>query len=300
MDAVLVSHNGIGDNICMVGALQYLSTFYRRVYFICKKKYYYNIKLFFNNTNIISIPFNDKINDKSIQFKVELIIIKGIIQNFYKTNTDIFVCGIFKQYIHDRISNVNFLKNNIYNRYQSDYTIDYDTFTSKKYSFIDDFYRHAKLNLNVFYNYFKIPETTESIELFNTVKQYNIIFIQLKSSCGKSLNIENLLKKYLFDENTILLCNDINLYDKKINELDTINNTIYDDILNNIIVKRKVAESFVYNKLIYYYDTIINSNEIYIIDSCFIGIVLPLLKLNKLKANKVRIILRDIAHTIPL
>jgi hypothetical protein len=196
--------------------------------------------------------------------------------------------------------NTHFLKNNIYNTYQNRYKIEYDTLTSNNYSFIDEFYRDAKLNLNVFYNYFKIPETIESVELFNTVKQYNIIFIQLKSSCGKSLNIENLLKKYLFDKNTILLCNDINLYDKKINELEISHDNINQDILDDIIVKRKLAEVFVYNKLIYYYDTIINSNEIYIIDSCFIGIILPLLKLNKLKSNKVRIILRDIAHKIPL
>ena len=47
------------------------------------------------------------------------------------------------------------------------------------------------------------------------------------------------------------------------------------------------------NKLIYYVDVIKNSDEIYIIDSCFTGIILPFVKTNKLKTNKVQIILRE-------
>ena len=39
-----------------------------------------------------------------------------------------------------------------------------------------------------------------------------------------------------------------------------------------------------------YYDTIINANEIYVIDSCFSCIVYPLLITKKLKAHKVEII----------
>jgi hypothetical protein len=44
----------------------------------------------------------------------------------------------------------------------------------------------------------------------------------------------------------------------------------------------------------------INANEIYIIDSCFTGIILPLVKTNKLKAKVVRIIERHIANNICL
>ena len=37
------------------------------------------------------------------------------------------------------------------------------------------------------------------------------------------------------------------------------------------------------NKIVYYVDIIKNSNEIYLIDSCFLGLVLPYIKMNKLK-----------------
>ena len=288
MDAVLVSHNGIGDSLYMIGALHYLSYFYKKIYFICKSKYYDNVKLFFINTNIQCISFN--LNYVNYSFNDELLEIIKIINKFKKRNTDVFICGMFNKYIKSRINNVYFL-NKIHNT-RKKYNIDYDTLTSNNYSFIEKFYKDIYLNLNIFYDYFKLPQTQESIELYNTVKDYYIIFIQLKSSCGKSLNITRILNKYLFDKNTIILCNDVNLY----NNISDKNNNIED----NISHKRAIAERFVFNKIIYYYDTIINSDEIYIIDSCFIGIVLPLLKLKKLKTNKVRIILRDISHKILL
>ena len=73
----------------------------------------------------------------------------------------------------------------------------------------------------------------ESVKLYNSIKQYNIIFIQLTSSCGKSLNISNLLQKYLNDENTILICNDRNLYST--NETN--------EELDHIITKRKICKN---------------------------------------------------------
>ena len=92
-------------------------------------------------------------------------------------------------------------------------------------------------------------------------------------SKGKSLNIKNLLNKYLDNDKVFLICNDINLYP-------------------NNHTKHELAKSFVYKKIAYYIDIIKNADEIYLIDSCFVGLVLPL-KNNKLKANTIKIILRD-------
>jgi hypothetical protein len=176
-----------------------------------------------------------------------------------------------------------------YKHIDKNYTVDFDTLTTGNYSFITDFYRDINLNLTYFYEYFYMPTTKEAIELYNKVKNYYIIFIQLKSSDGKELNIKNLLEKYLQDANTILLCNDKNLYD--IQEQDKTADTK---------IKYNICQNFMYNKLVHYKEVIQNSDEIYIIDSCFIGIVLPYLKTNKLKAKKVRIIRRDIADIIEL
>lgn len=241
----------------------------------CNKNYS-NIKLFFiDNPNIICIPFDEN---------KEIDEIKNIINNNYSTN-DIFICGdCHKSYLKNKITNQEFLNYKIIDK---NYTIDFDTLTSGNYSFIENFYKDINLNLTYFYEYFYIPSTQESLDMYNTIKNYYIVFIQLKSSEGTSLNISNLLNKYLYDSNTILICNDTNLY-------DIANKT------NDIEIKFNLCKQFVYNKIINYNDVIKNSDEIYIIDSCFIGIILPYLKTNKIKANTIRIILRHNAQNIIL
>jgi hypothetical protein len=101
-----------------------------------------------------------------------------------------------------------------------------------------------------------------------------LIFVQSISSDGKVLNISNLIRKYLNDDKVLLICNDKNLYNK-------------DD------AKYELAQKFVLNKIIYYLDVIKNSDEIYLINSCFSAILLPFIKTNKLKAKNVQIILRE-------
>ena len=90
------------------------------------------------------------------------------------------------------------------------------------------------------------------------------------------------------DDKVILLCNDTNLYDGESKDCEQIS------------IKHKLAQKFVMNKLTSYVDTIKNSDEIYLIDSCFVGIVLPLLKTGRLKTDKVRIIERSVAHKYEL
>jgi hypothetical protein len=272
MNAYLVSHNGMGDNLFMIGALHFLLKFYEKIYFLCKSKYYPNVSLFFlDNPNIICIHFNEDNETEEI---------KQIINANNEVN-DIFICGFcHTSYLQSKITHPELVN---YTHIDKNYTIDFDTLTTGNYNFIENFYRDINLNLTYFYEYFSLPATSESVELYNSVKTYYIVFIQLKSSDGRELNITKLLDKYLHDENTILLCNDKNLYDVADNEK-----------------KYNLCKNFMYNKLVYYKDVIQNSDEIYIIDSCFIGIVLPYLKTNQLKASTVRIIRRDIANEIEL
>ncbi len=273
MNALLTSHNGLGDNLFMIGALHYLLKFYTNVFFICKKKYYENIKLFFNTPNIICIFFDDTKNEWRE--------INNIIIKCYPI-MDVFVCGEGKRIFKSKITNHKFLTHKVINNND---IIKYDTLDPENYKFIEDFYKDAKLNLTIFYDYFKLPNTNESKNLYNSVKKYYLVFIQSTSSCGKCLNITNLLKKYLNDDNTLLICNDKNLYDK--------NN-------DKFINKHDLCKPFVLNNIINYVDLIENCNEIYIIDSCFTGIMLPFIKQKKLKANPVRIIRRELISEIKI
>ena len=265
MHAYILSHNGLGDNLFMNGALRFISKFYDKIFFLCKHKYINCVIDFYSdNKKIECIPlYNEDSNIKDILNK-----------NIYNNkNNDIFICGLHKRFLPSKITNSNYLN---YKINSEKYIIDYDTIDSNNYYFIKDFYTDLGLNLNFFFDYFYLQTTQEAINLYNSIKEYYIIFLQLKSSCNKHLNIENIIKQYLNDDKVILICNDINLYSENINE-----------------IKFKLAEKFVLNKIIDYTEIIKNSDEIYIIDSCFTGIVLPYLKTNQLKTKKVRIIRRE-------
>ena len=279
MDAYFVSHNGLGDNLYSIGALRYLLEFYNKVYFICSDRYINRVKDFFLDTeNIICVPFDSNCQKESCN---------KIIKK-HKNTHDIFVSGPYhKKYLRSKITNKKFLKARKKIK-SSKYSISHDTINDKNYGFINNFYKDNGLNLNIFFYYFMLPETDESKRLYELVKDYRIIFLQTTCSNGKKLHIKNLCKKYLNDSNAILISNDENLYNS-IEEPD-----------EQTLKKRELCQNFVRGNLIHYLDVILNSMEIYIIDSCFVGIILPLLKTNKLKAEIVRIILRDRADKIKL
>jgi hypothetical protein len=265
----------MGDNLYMIGATRFLLKFYNKVHLLCKNKYYPNVKLFFvDEPNIIFIPFDERDENG---------VIESIIKEQSKNDdVDVFVCGVHKTYLQSKITNKEFLEYTVENNNDS---LDYDTLTNENYDFLKGFYEDMKLNLTIFVKYFHLPSTEESIELYNSVKKYNIVFMQYESSNKIKLNISHLLNKYLHDDKTILLCNDVNLYE---------------GVENANEEKHSLCKKFVLNKLIHYVDTIKNSQEIYIIDSCFTGIVLPLLKQQKLKAHTVRIIRREVVDTVVL
>ena len=275
MYAYLISHNGLGDNLYMIGALRFLLSYYTTIYFICKRQNYSNVVLFFSNEpRIVCVPYDDASG-------TEIHKITNIVRDKYRNpDCDVLVCGEFhKSYLQSKITNPRFLE---YMSLKSDYTIEYDTITNSTYSFIESFYQDIGLNLTHFYDYFVLPETMESRDLYSRVQHYYIVFIQYKCSDGRCLDITNLLAKYKGAENVLLISNDQNMYD-----------------FDKDPVKYELCQPFVYNKIVNYVDTIKNSDEIYIIDSCFVGLVLPYLKTGQLKTDKVRIIRRDLVqHTI--
>jgi hypothetical protein len=247
----------------MVGALHFLAMFYENVYFLCKNVYFANVSLFFTGTNIHCLSF-DSTN--------EFADIERILAPVYATH-DVFVCGCHKKYAK---SNIKLMLGSD----PSKYTIDHDMLTSQNYDFIENFYKDVGLNLTHFYEYFQMPATPESAALYKSASSYYIIFVQLKASDGRRLNIANLLKRK-DDPGVLLLCNDENLYPP---ESD----------------KHALCNEFVRQPIVHYVDTVQQCDEIYLIDSCFIGLVLPYLKTNRLKAKTVRIILRNVADQVVL
>jgi len=283
MIAYFLNNNGLGDNLYSIGAVRFLSQFYDKIYFLCKDKYCENVKLFFlDNDSIICVPFHstDMEHEKQVCSNI-------LTPKYVDDNVDIFICGLHINYLKTKKTNQKLIQHTIPEN--TKYSIEYDTITlANYYGFIECMYKDIQLNLSTMFEYFYLPPTHESLALYELVESYNIVFIHTTSSNNVSLNISNLLSKYLYDEKTILICSDVNIYSTA-----TLNN-------KEITKKRDLCDLFVNIKLLFYLDTILNSQEIYIIDSCFTGIVLPLLKTNKLKAQNVRIIVRELVNAIPL
>lgn len=270
MNAYLLSHNGLGDNLFMIGAVRFLLQYYENIYFLCYDIYYDNVKLFYkNNKNIVIISIKSNKEFSSCQ--------EIINQSVYEKN-DVLISGCHKRYLKSKITNTKLLQRI---PEKKRYTIDYDTLTTSNYSFIENFYIDIHLDLNIFFEYFELPLTIESQSYYNSLSNYDdIIFIHSKASNNK-LNFSTLYNKNVMKTSTIMVCADHNVYEstRKLNKKQEEKFNICNNIVNI--------------PLIYYLNIIKNCNEIYIIDSCFTGIILPLLKTNKLKATKIRIINRN-------
>uniref|UniRef100_A0A6C0F4P5 Uncharacterized protein n=1 Tax=viral metagenome TaxID=1070528 RepID=A0A6C0F4P5_9ZZZZ len=270
--AYYISHNGLGDLIISTSALRFFTKYYNRVFLICKNIHYAQLQLILQDEPRITIvsvvmdsPFGEF--DNSIT----------VLRDAY-VNSDVFCCGHLRKVNPTKITNKSILS---YNPNNLSYNTEFDTVDA---SFINKFYTDAHLDLRIYYEYFSIPSTPQSRELYDLVKDYKrVIFTQTKCSSNIKLNIDGVKLKYMNDDDAIILCNDENLYDK------TTNPTKYEK-----------SQRFVKNNIAWYIDTILNCNEIYTIDSCFIAIVLPLVKTNRLKADVVRIIKRELVNEILL
>lgn len=286
-EALFIGHNGMGDNLNMIGALRFLLPFYKKVYFVVKIQYVERVAPFFkgSNVNFLCMVIDTPTKESEL--------IHGIVRSFkQKPNTDLFITGCWRNVSKEIIRNKAFLeardnfKKSMENK--SILTFDHDMLTQKDYYFLPQFYENLGFHFNIYFEYFDFPAGENSEKLYNSVKHYkNIIFMQNKSSCGRMLSIDKLLQKYLNDPDTILISNDENIYEKY-------QSLISDKDENS--KKKQLVQPFVLGNIVDYKDVIMNSTEIYIIDSCLVSVIIPLFKSNKLKAHTLRIINRNRLH----
>ena len=257
-NAVIVCHQGIGDLIAMSSGIIYLTQFYNKINLICKNKNLKHLETFLKNINFITINYDKETKNKIINY-------------FNNTSNDIFISGkcfnYLKQYTRISIDIPKYINNNL-NKIKG-YNV-----SNYIYNMISIFYNDIGLSIDICCDFFPFISNEKSIKLYNLISKYYIIFIQLTSSDNKKLNISNLLNKYLDNDNTIIICNDENLYKKNTE-------------------KYNLCEYFIYKDFIDYYDTLINANEIYVIDSCFSCLIMPLIINKKIKTKKIQIINRN-------
>lgn len=227
----------------MIGAINFLLKYYDHVYFLCKDTNIKNIRTFFLNKPVIAIPFAG-----SDEFTHPAEIIEHAATN---PSNDIFVCGFAHKHIakYRRVQNPKFLE---YKPNDKNYTI------KPQWQHIQSFYRDIGMDLSIYYEYFDIPSTDQSIQETHT----NIIFVHTKFSKGEiTIDLHN-------DDNTMIICANKNIYPEN-------------------HPKYEVANKYVNQPITSYTDVLKNATEIHIVDSCFSSIVYPLQQTNRLKATKV-------------
>jgi hypothetical protein len=260
--AYILSHNGLGDNVTMISAVRFLSNFYDTIYFLCRDTLSAQILYLYKlHPNIVIVPFESE-NHK------EFSACKDILSNKYDTS-DIFVCGIHKNYLPTKITHPLLLNYNKQNNYM----------LPDRFSFINMFYTDIGLDISIFVNYFNINIDNEIIELYDAISNYNIVFIHSTSS-NVDLDMTHVINKYIHDEESIIICPNKNVY----------------DIANN---KYNIANKYVFLPTIFHYIEIIKkSSAIYVTDSCISCMVIPLMFNNLLNTKDITIYNRDTLEKI--
>ena len=249
--AYFVSHNGLGDNITNISAVNYLLQYYETIHFLCKDIHTKNVEYLFSKKPVIVVPFNSNNEFNEI---------KRILSNV-SDESDIFASGCHKKYIQKRITHPDLLS---YKQDDKNYAVDF--------SHIRAFYYDNGLDLSVYYDYFDIESTETSINYYNQIKKYKIIFIHSKAS-NHEVSYEHIYNNYKDNKDYIIICANKNMYEKE--------HELYE-----------IAEKYVNIMIALYIDIIKNAELLYMIDSCFSCIVYPLIKTNRIDKEKFHLYVR--------
>ena len=247
-NAYFISHNGLGDNITNIGAVNFLLKYYENIYFFCKEHNKNNVKLFFEGKSVILFAFFEKDFLHEISEMYRFISMAQI-------EDDIFVSGLFIQYYKSRITHPKLLK---YVPNDKNYSVDY--------CHIKDFYHQIGLDLSIYCEYFDIPSTDISKKYYDEIKNLKIIFVHSKASSGE-VDFNYVYDNFKNNKEYIIICANKNMY----NPQDD-----YYSIANNYI-----------NLMVAHYIDIIKKSELfYMVDSCFFCIAYILTKTNIIEPTK--------------
>jgi len=278
-NAYCLTHFGLGDNITMIGAMRYLSTIYNKIYIIIKFHNLKNMVEFYKDDP--SIKFLTFTNDDEL---------KDIINSINTDIDDILISGDHNQHYSKTKINNMILKNRQFNNNKF-----------KKHEWSDlhiSFYNYIKLSFSYYYDYFYIRETQNSIDLWNSIKHFNVILThEMYSTRGgnppdQEIDLSNYIYDYLLNDDYIVISCNINYY----RDFENINeNSSHVDILKN--KKFHLAKHFISILLINYITTIKNAEKIFMVDSSISCFLFPLVEKGELKANEIKVIERSNSFT---
>jgi GNAT superfamily N-acetyltransferase len=188
--AFILIHLGLGDMVNCIGLVRYLSTVYDELLVVCRKVYYENIKMLYENDKTIKFYLCDDFQDISPK-------IERNIEKFNKVadGYDLYLCGMHKLY--DIVSKSCEKLSEIFN------IIPFC------------FYEDCGLSPTIYREYSFIPRIYESIKLYNEVKNICEKYVVIHKNCslGIMFELDEIVKN--IDINQTLVINiDKNIYEK--------------------------------------------------------------------------------------
>ena len=240
--AMVLGHLGMGDQFYIVGMVRYLSTIYDEVLVVCKKNTEKNVKQIYSDDNTIKIMGVDSDSTISPAYGFNINNFNKIFSGYQK-----YLLGFHQHGI----------RSNCYGQGKTIYDL--------PFSFYDD----VRVPYNVFWDYFYINKTDNSIKLYNSIKEYSenieeYIFVHNTSSIGEVYNLNFIVEKFQLNIDKTLIVNPcVNMYNKE--------HKFY-----------KLAETFKDLPLLDCIDLIKNANIVIMSDSGFLPLAVHL----EIKTNK--------------
>lgn len=231
--AFVLSHLGLGDNICIIGLVRYLATKYDKVKVVCKTCNQQNVQLIYNDDPDIELYVVQDDCDISVPFGFDIKKFKKITENH-----DTYIAG------HHMFDSAQMAYTDLPFNFYDDMKIDRNIFwdyyhISKEY---EDEKKLYKLLCKLYNNKFRLGSVNEKI---------NFIFIHSSSSIGQIFTLKDAEKYFNFSCNDILVINPCeNVYKK--------DHKFYD-----------IAEKFINHSLFYYKTLIEKASKIIMSDSSF-------------------------------
>ena len=256
--AYFLTHYELGDNINSNGSIHFLLQFYNTIYILAKDSIINNLKMLYEGYKVEFVPMSNLVYDnKTIEY------IKDVLSAIPKEH-DLFITGHHNYRtgnIPSRITHIDVL-----NYVQDD---KHYGEANNGYNFIKDFYHHIGQDLSIQFEYFKFNSSKSSLDYYNKVSSYKIVFIHSKSRTTQDLNTDLIHELYVNQHDHIMICANKNMY--------PIEHIHY-----------KLANTFVNIPVFDYIDIIKNAEHLYYVDSCFACIIFPLIasKTIQPKTNK--------------
>lgn len=208
INALVITHLGMGDMFVMCGAVRYLRTLYEEVSVVCKCRYYDNIKTMYSDDDNIKLIKIDSYMDEQTQ-------IRSIYDQYNNYGTyDFYLCGLHKSLI---------------------YGVPY----SDRCDIQKMFYDGLNLDISIMKKYFKVSQTQGAIELVNKIPEsMKIIFVHnCASNCEIHIDVTNFK-----NDNTIIINPNKNMYNPDEKYYSLANEFIDKPLFDYIEIMKKSSE----------------------------------------------------------